>query len=141
MTSIDRVMTLEEKRSFYRDGYVVIKEAIQPELVEAARQRIASAKKGDNLWSDSSMLDLINGSSVTPILHEAMGNFDPPTLAQVGIIKQSKPGDRFNSLGYRDRDTPYYGAAVHIDGNITISPPQEVQEGLPEEIYMRHFAA
>ena len=31
-------------------------------------------------------------------------------------------------------DMPYFGAGVHMDGNITIAAPQEVQEGTPEAI-------
>ena len=42
-----------------------------------------------------------------------------------------------------------YAASIHMDGNITMAAPQEVQEGTPEEIvrdghqcafYARHFA-
>ena len=33
----------EQKRTLYRDGYGVVKEAVAPELVEAARARIKHA--------------------------------------------------------------------------------------------------
>ena len=134
-------LTLEQKRALYRDGYVVVPKAVAPELVEAALARIRRAKKGEHIGSDPEMTDLVNASSVTPILHEAMGQFDPPAVCQVGVNKPSEPGDHFNNLGYRDRDMPYYGAQTHMDGLITITAPQEVQEGTPEEIYHRYFAS
>lgn len=136
-----RTLTREEKLSLYRDGYVVVKNAVSQDLVAAALQRIKSAKKGENLGAEKTMTDLVNASDITPILHEVMGYFDPPSRCQVGVIKPSKPSGRFTNLGYVDGDVPYYGAGVHMDGNITIAAPQEVQEGTPEEIYLKHFAS
>ncbi|MCY4059846.1 MAG: hypothetical protein OXG44_17805, partial [Gammaproteobacteria bacterium] len=134
-------MTLEQKRDLYRDGYIILKDVVADELVEAARARIKRAQKGENLGRDQAMTNLVNASSITPILHEAMGYFDPPVACQVGVIKPSQPGTRFNNLGYRDCDMPYYGAGIHMDGNITVAAPQEAEEGTAEEIYARHLAA
>ena len=134
-------LTVEQKRALYRDGYVVVPNAVAPELVDAALARIRRAKKGESLSGEREMTDLVNASSVTPVLHEVMGRFDPPTHCQIGVNKRSEPGDHFNNLGYRDRDMPYYGAQTHMDGLITIAAPQEVQEGTPEEIYHRYFAS
>ena len=134
-------LNLEQKRTLYRDGYIVLKNAVSEELIDTARARIKAAKRGENLGGDAAMTDLVNASTVTPILNDVMGAFDPPTACQVGVIKPTEPSDRFNSLGYRDRDMPYYGAQIHMDGSITIAPPQEVQDGTPDEIYARHFAS
>ena len=136
-----RTLTLNEKRTLYRDGYIVLRKAVSDDLVDAAKARIKAAKKGERLGGESVMTDLVNASSITPILHDVMGQFDPPTACQVGVIKPSTPSDRFNNVGYRDRDMPYYGAQTHMDGSITIAAPQEVQEGTPDEIYRRHFAS
>ena len=126
-------LTIEQKRDLYRDGYIVVRKAVSEELVEAALQRIRVAKKGENLGPDKTMTDLVNASTITPILHEVMGKFDPPIVCQVGVIKVTEPGDHFNNVGYRDKDMPYYGAQTHMDGNITITAPQEVQQGTAEE--------
>ncbi|MDA0789408.1 MAG: hypothetical protein O2780_08115 [Proteobacteria bacterium] len=134
-------LTPEQKRNLYHDGYVILKQAVSKELVEAARARIRCATKGENLGGTKEMTDLVNASSITPIVREAMGEFDPPTACQVGVLKPRGPGEHFNNLGYRDKDMPYYGAEVHMDGNITIMAPQEPQQGTPEEIYLRHFAS
>jgi hypothetical protein len=136
-----RALTLEEKRFLYREGYVIVRGAVAPELVEVAQARIRAARKGESLAGDAAMTDLVNRSSITPILHEVLGQFDPPTQCQVAITKRSEPSDRFTPPGYRDRDVPYYGAALHMDGSITIAPPQVPMEGTPDEIYHRYFAA
>ena len=134
-------LTLEQKRDFYRDGFLVLKKVIPNELVEASLDRIKRAIKGENLGGEKEMIDLVNASPLTPILHEAMGYFDPPVHCQVGVMKQSQPGEHFNSLGYKDKDMPYYGAQIHMDGSQTINAPQEVQEGSEEEIYYRYIAS
>lgn len=133
-------LTKEQKQMLYRDGYIILKGAVSPELIEAARVRIRAAKKGENLAMEPEMTDLVNASSITPILTEVMGTFDPPVAAHVAVRKRSAPGEQFMPSGYRDRDIPYYGAELHIEGNITMASPQEVQEGTAEEIYLRHFA-
>ena len=135
------ILTLEQKRTLYRDGYVILRKAVSGELVDAALRRIKAAKKGENLGGEHQLTDLVNASSVTPILTEAMGTFDAPIACQVGVLKASQPGEYFNNLGYRDKDMPYYGAQTHSDGNITIAAPQEVQQGTPEDIYKRYFAS
>ncbi|MDP6265096.1 MAG: hypothetical protein QGG98_07610 [Pseudomonadales bacterium] len=134
-------MTLEQKRSLYRDGLVILKQAVPDDMIEAALRCIHDAKKGEYVGPRREITDLVNASSITPILNEAMGQFDPPTNCQVAITKISKPGDNFVPLGYRDRDVPYFGASIHMDGSITIASPQEVQDGTPEEIYLRHIAS
>ncbi len=134
-------LTLEQKRTLYRDGYIILRNAVSKELVEAARQRIRTADEGEILSKAKEMTDLINASSITPILNEAMGPFDPPIACQVGVRKVSEPEDRFNNLGYRERDMPYYASALHVDGSLTIEVPQTLQEGTPEEIYSRYVAS
>ena len=42
-------LTLEQKKDLYRDGYIVLRNAVSKELVAAARARIRAAKKGENL--------------------------------------------------------------------------------------------
>jgi hypothetical protein len=136
-----RKLTDDEKRRFYADGYVIVRQAVPKALVEAARNRIRGAERGENLWMDTALTDLVNRSDLTPVLNDALGRFDPPSACQVGILKRRDPGESFNSVGYRDCDMPYFGAELHMDGNITIRSPQEPMEGTPEEIYRRHIAS
>ena len=106
-------MTLDQKRDFYRDGYVILKNVVPQDMVDAAHSRIESRKEGENLAKAQAMTELVNATAVTPILNETMGRFDPPIAAQVGVIPVSNPGKHFNSLRYRDQDMPYYGAQTH----------------------------
>jgi len=141
MTNIDRTLSDEEKQSLYRDGYIIVRNAVPSALVDAALARIKAAKKGENLGGTPEMTDLVNASAITPILHEAMGYFDPPVTCQVGVKKVTASGDHFNQLGYRERDQPYFAAEPHVDGSMTIAIPQTVQEGSDREVYDRYIAS
>ncbi len=141
MTPEQPRLTLAQKRSLYRDGYIILKKAVADELVQAALARIKQAKRGESLSGDKTMTDLVNASTITPILHEAMGQFDPPVACQIGIRKVSPPGQHFNQLGYAEADQPYFAAEPHVDGSMTIAIPQTVQEGSDEEIYDRYIAS
>ena len=134
-------MTDEQKRRLFHDGYVVLKGAVSDELVAAARARIKAAKKGENLSPAEELTDLVNKSTVTPILTEVMGRFDPPSRCHVGVTKQSGPRDHFTPLGYREKDLPYYGHGMHAEGLFTAAPPQEPAEGTPDEIYRRMISS
>ena len=134
-------LSLEQKQDLYHDGFIVLKNVVPKDLIQGAINRIKKANKGENLGGEKQMTNLVNASPITPILHEVMGYFDPPVHCQVGVLKQSEPGDHFNNVGYRDKDMPYYGTQVHMDGSQTIAAPQEVQEGTEEEIYYRYIAS
>ena len=136
-----KILNNEEKRTVYQDGFIIVRGAVEQTLVERARARIKSAEKGQDLGPTSEMTDLVNASEVTAILNDVMGEFDPPSRCQIGVLKKTEPGDFFNNLGYRDKDQPYYGAQVHMDGLLTIRVPQEVQEGTEKEIYDRYIAS
>lgn len=134
-------LTPEQKRALYHNGFVIVRNAVPPAMVQAARARIAAAAPGERLAEAREMTDLVNASSVTPILNEAMGPFDPPSTCQVAVTPVGPLSDRYVSIGYRERDLPYYGVRMHMDGAITIAPPQEPQQGAPEEVYARYFAS
>ena len=134
-------LTLDQKRSLYKDGYIILRNAVSAKLVQVALDRIHRAKRGENIGGESAMTDLINASSITPILTEAMGTFDPPVFCQVGVSKVREPGEHFNNLGYPDKDMPYFNAETHMDGSLTIAIPQDVQEGSEDDIYQRYIAS
>ena len=136
-----RTLTVEEKKRLYRDGYVIVKNAVSQELVEAAKNRIANTAKGEYAGAHEDLTNLVNASDVTPVLHEAMGYFDPPIVCQVGVLRPRPPGDYYNNLGYKDKDMPYFGAESHMDGLCTIGVPQEVVDGSREEVYKRYITS
>ena len=79
-------LSLEQKRMLYRDGYIVLKNAVSEEQANAALARISEAKKGEYIGREDVIVDLINASSITPILNEAMGEFDPTIACQIGVL-------------------------------------------------------
>jgi hypothetical protein len=127
------------RRGLHRDGFVVVRGAVPRDLVDAARSTIRAASRADDLSGNPTMTDLVNRSAVTPVLHELMGAFDPPTACQVAVNPVREPNERFEPIGYRDCDIPYRGSELHMDGALTIAPPQEPMEGTPEEIYDRYI--
>ena len=134
-------LTDDEKRSFYRDGFVVLKDIIPQEIVEAAQQRYKKIKDGDDLTHATDFTDLINKSPLTPIMRDAMGDFDPPSATRhIVRPKGQVPGERVMALGYRDKDLPYFGADLHMDGEAVYQTPQKPAEGTPEEIYTHYIS-
>lgn len=145
MTTWDKVegrnLTPEEKLSLYKDGYIVVKKAVSDDLVNKAMDRIRNQKKGEYVGSTEDLTNLVNASDVTPVLHDAMGYFDPPIVCQVGVLRPRPPGDYYNNLGYKDKDMPYYGAESHMDGLCTIAVPQEPLEGTQAEVYNHYITS
>ena len=134
-------LTDDEKRDFYRDGFVVLKDVISQDLVARAQARYKSAQSGEDLTHADEFTDLINRSPLAPIMREAMGEFDPPSgTRHIVRVHGQKPAEHFAALGYRDKDLPYYGADLHMDGEAVFQTPQEPAEGTPEEIYERYIA-
>ena len=131
----------EQKTQFFHQGYLVLKDVVPIKLVEEARARIKRAKKGESLAAAEELSDLVNLSDVTPILNEAMGEFDPITRTHVGVIKRSDPGDHFTPLGYREKDLPYFGHGLHAEGLFTGSVPQQREEGTDSEKYRRMISS
>ena len=131
----------EQKQTLYDDGYVIVKGAVEDQLVDTALDYLNSEEKVNIVGTDSRMTDLVNQSAITPILNEVMGHFDPPKACQMGITPISKPSERFSNLGYRECDMPYFASHSHVDGSMSIAVPQVVQEGSEEEIYRRYIAS
>ena len=134
-------LSVEEKRQFFHDGFFVLRDIVPGELVEAAQARYRSASRGDDLTHEREFCDLVNQSPLTPIMRELMGDFEPVTGTRHIVRKPGqKPGDHYSPMGYLDRDMPYYGVDLHIDGQALFQTPQAPVTGTPEEIYRRYIA-
>ena len=134
-----RILNLDEKNALYKDGYVILKKVIPDKILKEARNALSGHSSGfdKRLGYDARMTDLINKSSLNSILSEAIGNFDPPSACHVAVREFSEPSQKFNNAGYRDEETLYYGASIHMDGLLSINAPKEIQHGRPQEIYNR----
>jgi hypothetical protein len=146
VTSHD-ALTYEQKRRLYRDGFVVLRNAVPPELTTAAKTRLAVASTEDQARARSNgvaqlaeaeqMLALLTASGLGDTIEDAMGPFDRPQRCQVATVQPRRPGEHFSACGYRDHDVPHYGAHLHLDGLYAPAVPQEPQHGSPDEIYTR----
>lgn len=131
----------EQKRQLFDDGYVVIKQAVAAELVEAAQARLEAAGQhtyqNEPLEMSDEFCDLVNQSSLDPILREAMGPFTPVTRGFAatifparnnGTLALGRDGDRKDSLLPNEPDTapkrPPNGGGLHVDGvpSFTVDP-------------------
>ena len=65
-------MSLQQKRDFYRDGYVVLKNVVPQAMVEAAHVRIESRKEGENLAKAREMTDLVNGTATVYLASDTL---------------------------------------------------------------------
>ncbi len=134
-------LTDSEKRQFFHDGFFVLNNIIPDDLVKAAQARYRTASRGDDLTHETEFCDLVNLSPLTPIMHELMGDFDPVTGARhIVRVRGQKAGNHFAPQGYPEKDLPYYGVDLHIDGQALYQTPQEPAQGTPEEIYARYIA-
>ena len=111
-------LTQEQKRSLYRDGYVILKNAIAPELVEKARARIRTAKKGENLGTAKEMTDLVNASSVSRNQVREGGVIFEPVLTPDLVVNQEilfEQGPTMVSLRGRYQDRAWVDFANSIE--------------------------
>ena len=135
------LLSTDDKRALYRDGYLILRRAVPPLVVERAQACVAAGAQDERLGTNPALTDLVNKSAVRPVLTDVMGEFDPPSECMPAIRPVTEPSDRFNNIGYRDRDMPFFGATLHVDGVLTINPPQQRQEGSPDDIYRGYIAA
>lgn len=105
-------LTLEEKRRFLADGFIVIRDAVPRELTFRARRAVNmhAARQGvrrpyHDLAGDSPLPDLVNKSRLGEIMRNTMGPYDPPQTA-------------FAATLYPQPDTPMpnFGWQPHVDG-------------------------
>ena len=113
-----KALSLEQKRSFYRDGFVVLPGVVPPEMVAAARRRIFAGLGGGEAarGSEAVFMDLYNQTDIAPIIAEALGPIVRHRGVQLATRFPSDPSERINESGYPDRDTPFFGWHGHLDG-------------------------
>mmetsp|Transcript_8485 Transcript_8485/g.22225 ORF Transcript_8485/g.22225 Transcript_8485/m.22225 type:complete len:404 (-) Transcript_8485:329-1540(-) len=147
-------LTDDEKRFLYHNGCVVVRGAVDPELVERVREATRHFESDPDsfpekygtpfMHASAPVLDVLNKSSLAPILREVMGDFDLPTAGQYmpTRVTTERDLDSYTILGYKNGDMPYRGSSLHIDAVTIISSlGHEVQEGSEEDIYERWLAS
>jgi len=130
------MLTVEQKRQFHRDGFIVLKDVVPGELTWAAKRRInVFAGREGNLFryygelaSSPEFPSLLNESPLGAILRDAMGPFDAPSRAMPMVLYPRDPSERLGGYGVRDKDIPNFGFAPHLDGQWAGSLPRNQNE-------------
>ncbi len=109
---------VEQKRSLYQDGFVVLPGIVPRDKVDAARRRLYMdiGQGATSRGGDATFVNLLNETDLFDILKEALGPIRPARSCQLASNFPADPDDQVNEAGYRDRDTPFFGWHGHLDG-------------------------
>lgn len=129
-------LTLEQKRCFYRDGFVVLKHAVPRELTFEARRLInmkagrrgGIAKHYAEIGRSDALTNLVNETAVAEVLRNTMGPFDAPKRGFAALLYPRDASQRIGVHGLREHEVPNYGFNPHIDGLWTGPIPQSKSE-------------
>lgn len=104
-----------EKHLLYRDGYVVLKNAIPAQMVQDASALIASNPHNDGFANnrDARTVSLYNDSILAQVLDEAMG---PHTRPVSGFVASTQPGQSDAVVGRRFEAGKIPTPQCHVDG-------------------------
>ena len=128
-----KAMTDAQKRSLYRDGFVVLPDMAPQDAVTAARRRLFMAL-GAGARPDGSaavFTDLLNGTDLAPLATEALGAIRPAKFCQLASSFPTEPDDRINEAGYCNRETPFHGWHGHLDGLWNGATPMHQRTDVP----------
>ncbi|MYA16658.1 MAG: hypothetical protein F4Z28_07780, partial [Gammaproteobacteria bacterium] len=115
---INASLDTAQKRSLFRDGFVVLPGAVAHARVDVARRliledlgrpRVNTEERGGPRTvpgQSPEILGLFNDTGLRGVVEEALGPVAPATGCQLATRHPATPSDRVNEAGYRDRDTP-----------------------------------
>ena len=124
-------LTLEQKQSFYRDGFIVLKNAVPKEMTHRAR-RVLNILAGNIVegtdsgpWRkyratsgrNEAITDLVNKASLGQALANTMGPFDPPSTGFAQILYPGEPSKQIGTHGLPDDEVPNLAFFPHLDGH------------------------
>jgi hypothetical protein len=131
-------LTERQQKSLYRDGFLVIRNAVPQAMVQAARRKLnmsmgqlrnraAGAKKLASVQSavtdtfrvgaDPAILDLFNKTDARRTIEAFFGGpVETAKGAQVATTFPTEPTDQVNESGFKDSETPFHGWCGHLDG-------------------------
>ena len=130
-------ITQTQVKSFYKNGFLVLKNIIPKDIVIQAKHNIDisleefnnQVKNYNNQNFNSFLyqkyinnnntlfLDLFNKSDLKNIIEFMLGDLvSPIKKPQFAINFPEAPSSRTNELGYYDHETPFYGWCGHLDG-------------------------
>lgn len=135
MPSSTTELTLPQKRTFYEDGFIVLKDAVSRQLTFEARRTINmyAGQKGirrhyADIARSSAITDLVKKSDLGKIMRNTMGPYDPPERGFAAVLYPREPSDGVGSHGLPDAQLPNFGFNPHIDGLWSGAIPQSQSE-------------
>jgi hypothetical protein len=98
----------------YESGYLILRDAVPPELVAPARAALEAGAGG----SAPEVLALLYDSMLQQFLCEGLrgGGFNKVEGSQAGANGPREPGTRNMQTGWPEVDVPFYGWCGHVDG-------------------------
>ena len=129
-------LSLAQKHAFYRDGFIVLRQVVPPELTHAAKRRINifAGREGhlfryyNELAASVEFPNLVNKSALRDILLRTMGPFDAPQRAMPMVLYPRDPSADIGGYGVADRDIPNFGFVPHLDGQWAGDLPRNQNE-------------
>ena len=104
-------LSIEEKRTLKRDGFVILKDAVSPEIVARAKELIHQDPKRIVHGDVASINNLYNESALREIMLEAMGPHTKPINAQVAVTLP-----HFADAVVRRPASSVFHPQAHVDG-------------------------
>ena len=134
-------LTLEQKRAFYRDGFIILKNIVPKELTHRARRLVnitagqivngtmdAPKRRNRFVGCEDIITDLVNKTALTELLTNTMGPFDPPTNGFAPILYPREPTREIGIHGLPDDEVPNHAFFPHLDGQWTGPIPKTADE-------------
>ena len=117
-------LSLEQKRSFYRNGFIVLKNLVPKELTSEAKRLVYSVagRKGGfyghyrEVSENNALTDLVNKSALGDVLRNTMGPFDRPSRGFAAILFPTPKVTADSPYGVPYNEIPNYGWSPHLDG-------------------------
>lgn len=117
-------LSYDQKRSFYHNGFIVLKNAVSKDLTFEARRLIYSVagRRGGfyghyrEVSESNAITDLVNQSSLGEILRNTMGPYDKPSRGFAAILFPRPSSTEMSSHGVPVNEIPNYGWSPHLDG-------------------------
>ena len=110
----------EQKGTLKRDGFVVLKNIVPPDVVARAKALISHDPTRIVHGDNPAINGLYNNSALREVVLEAMGPHTAPLNAQVAVTMP-----RFADAVVRRRVTAHYAPKAHVDGGWSGLCPQK----------------
>ena len=104
----------DQKAEMYRDGFLVVRQAVRPALVAAARAALDTGAGG----GAPEVLALLYDSELAGLLRAGLrgGDFHEVSGSQAGVNGPRAVGTRCMQTGWPENEVPHNGWCGHLDG-------------------------